>query len=382
MLKFDYISQRTYVEALEKMNTILFILQPLLLSLFLSALIIPRILVVTYRKKLFDYPDERKVHQTAIPRLGGFSFLPSILFAFLFTIGVRYLTGYEIPAGSLGFVVPELFFLICGLILLYLAGLKDDLVGLRYRSKFVIQVLAVSMLPLSGLWINNLYGLLGIHALSPWIGIPFTLLAVVFIVNAINLIDGLDGLASGLASISLVIMGILFFMDGLSIYAILAFATLGTLIPFFLYNVFGKAERCKKIFMGDTGSLTLGYVLAFLVVRYSSCHPELKPCSEDAFVIAFSTLLVPIFDVFRVMLVRARNHKHIFTADKNHIHHKLLSIGFVPRKAMLSILLLSVLFCGLNRIMIAYFNITVLLIVDIVIYTILNLWLDRIRDRK
>lgn len=365
------------------MNTILFILQPLLLSLFLSSVIIPRILVVTYRKKLLDYPDERKVHQTAIPRLGGFSFLPSILFAFLFTIGVRYLTGYDIPpVDAFGFVVPEFFFLICGLILLYLAGLKDDLIGLRYRSKFVIQVVAASMLPLSGLWINNLYGLLGIYALSPWIGIPFTILVVVFIINAVNLIDGLDGLASGLAGISLLVVGILFFSLKLWMYAILTFSAFGALIPFFFYNVFGKAEHCKKIFMGDTGSMTLGYLLAFLVIHYSSCHLELSPCSEDAFVIAFSTLLVPIFDVFRVMGVRARNHKHIFIADKNHIHHKLLSIGFTSRKAMLSILLLSVLYCSLNGIMIAYCNITVLLIIDIVTYTILNLWLDRIRDRK
>lgn len=360
----------------------LLILLCLLISSLLSALIIPRILVVAFRKKLFDIPDERKVHNGRIPRLGGFSFLPSILFSLMFTIGVRYLVGFEIPVQSLKFIVPEFFFLTCGLILLYLAGLKDDLVGLRYRAKFVIQLIAVSMLPLSGLWINNLYGLFGIYELSPWIGILFTILVVVFIINAINLIDGIDGLASGLSGISLLVMGFLFYTHELWIYTMLAFATLGTLLPFFYYNVWGKAKRCRKIFMGDTGSLTLGYLLAFLVIRYSSCHPEFIPCSEATFIMAFSTILIPIFDVFRVMLIRARNHKHIFTADRNHIHHKLLAIGFSPRKSLGMILLAEVLFCGLNMVLVDFMNMTVLLIIDILLYTGVNLWLDHLRDRE
>lgn len=359
-----------------------FVLLSLLSSIVLSAFIIPRILVVAYRKKLFDHPNERKVHTAAIPRLGGIAFLPGILFSLFLTIGVRYLVGFEVPAQALGFIVPEFYFLVCGLILLYLAGIKDDLVNLRYRSKFLIQIIAVSMLPLSGLWINNLYGIFGIHELSSWIGIPFTILVAVFIINAINLIDGLDGLASGLAIFALLIMGYLYYYHSLWVYAILTFSVLGTIIPFFFYNVFGKAEHCKKIFMGDTGSMTLGYLLAFLVIRYASCHPEFIPCSEESFVIAFSTLLVPIFDVFRVMLVRTREHKHIFKADKNHFHHKLLAIGLTPRWAMISILLLSILFCSLNMILTIFVNITVLVVADIFLYTVMNLVLDRIQDCK
>lgn len=360
----------------------LLIMLCLSISIALSALIIPRILVVAYRKKLFDLPTERKVHNVVIPRLGGFSFLPTILFSLFLVIGIRYLIGFELPAEALDFVVPELFFLICGLILLYLAGLKDDLVGLRYRSKFWVQVVAVSMLPMSGLWINNLYGLLGIYELSPWIGIPFTIFVVVFIINSINLIDGLDGLASGLGSLSLLILGSFFLYHHLWIYAMLSFATLGVLIPFFYYNVFGKAEHCRKIFMGDTGSLTLGYVLTFLVIRCSSCHPELMPCSDKTFIIAFATLLIPIFDVFRVVLLRARLHKPLFVADKNHIHHKLLSIGFSPCRSMLAILLMACLFYVLNIALVYYINCNLLLLIDIALYTGLNIWIDKVRDRK
>lgn len=360
----------------------LLILLCLSISIALSFLIIPRILVISYRKKLFDIPDERKVHNQAIPRLGGFSFLPTILFSLFFSVGFRYLIGMQLSMKSLEFVVPEFFFLICGLILLYLAGIKDDLIGLRYRSKFAIQVAAVSMLPFSGLWINNLYGLFGIHELAPWIGIPFTILVVVFMINSINLIDGLDGLASGLSGISLMIMGALFFYHDLLIYSMLAFAVLGVLIPFLYYNVYGQAEHCRKIFMGDTGSLTLGYLLSFLVIRYSSCHPELMPCSEKTFVIAFATLLIPIFDVFRVMLLRARLHKPLFVADKNHIHHKLLSIGFTPRRSMLAILFMSSFFCLLNIGLVYCINCNVLLLIDITLYTGLNIWIDRVRDKQ
>jgi UDP-N-acetylmuramyl pentapeptide phosphotransferase/UDP-N-acetylglucosamine-1-phosphate transferase len=360
----------------------LLIILSLLISIILSALIIPRILVVAFRKKLFDIPDERKVHSGIIPRLGGISFVPTILFSLAFTTGLRYLIGYEIPANRLHFIIPEFYFLICGLTLLYLSGIKDDLVGLRYRSKFFIQIIAASFIPLSGLWINNLYGLFGIDELTPWLGIPFTILLTVFIVNAINLIDGIDGLASGLSSISLLTLGSLYIYYDQWIYAMLAFSTLGVLLPFFYYNVFGKVNRCKKIFMGDTGSLTLGYILAFLAIAYANNNPERAPYSEGAIVVAFSTLIVPMFDVIRVILVRARNHKSLFNADRNHIHHKFLDMGFSSRRAMISILLMALIFSCLNIVLVSDINNNILFMADIIVWIGLNVWFDYIRDRK
>ena len=239
-----------------------------------------------------------------------------------------------------------------------------------------------SLIPLSGLWINNLYGIFGIYELTPWLGIPFTILLTVFIVNAINLIDGIDGLASGLSSISLLTLGSIYVYYSQWIYATLAFSTLGVLLPFFYYNVFGNVDRCKKIFMGDTGSLTLGYILAFLAISYTNNNPERAPYSEGAIVIAFSTLIVPMFDVIRVILVRVRNHKGLFNADRNHIHHKFLDMGFSPRKAMISILAMALSFSIINMTLISYVNNNVLFITDIVVWVGLNLWFDRIRNRK
>lgn len=182
------------------------------------------------------------------------------------------------------------------------------------------------------LWINDLYGLLGIYAIPNWIGIPFTILTIVFITNAINLIDGIDGLASGLSSVALLVFGLLFIEKGLWMYSMLAFSTLGVLVPFFYYNVFGNAERARKIFMGDTGSLTLGYILSFLAIKYSQNNPEVISNTKGTFLIAFSTLIIPAFDVIRVVMVRLRNGKSPFEPDKNHIHHKFWQWDLHPVK--------------------------------------------------
>lgn len=162
----------------------------------------------------------------------------------------------------------------------------------------------------------------------------------------------------------------------------LAAGTFGVLVPFFYYNVFGSVERARKIFMGDTGSLTLGYTLSFLAIKYSQVNPDVMDYTEGAFVIAFSTLIIPTFDVVRVVMLRIRKGKSPFEPDKNHIHHKLLAIGLTPRKAMLSLLLMSCAFSAANILLMPYVNNTVMLIADIAIWTGLNLYWDYLRDKK
>lgn len=352
------------------------------ISAWIAWLIIPRILMISLRKKLFDIPDERKIHKRAIPRLGGVSFFPTILLSCCVVLTFRTLMGYNISSVQAFYILPESLLLICGMILLYLTGIADDLMGIRYRQKFVIQIICACFFPIAGLWINDLYGLFGVYILPIWIGIPFTILVVVFITNAINLIDGLDGLASGLSCVALLVFGFLFFNKNLWTYSMLAFSTVGVLVPFFYYNVFGSAERARKIFMGDTGSLTLGYILSFLAIKYSQNNPVVTFYTEGAFLIAFSTLIVPSFDVIRVVILRIRNGKSPFEPDKNHIHHKFLAMGFTPSKAMVVILLISCAFSTLNIILMPYINNTIILMGDIIIWIGLNLWWDNVRDNK
>ena len=134
--------------------------------------------------------------------------------------------------------------------------------------------------------------------------------------------------------------------------------------------------------MGDTGSLTLGYILVFLAISYANNNQERAPYSEGAIVVAFSTLIVPMFDVFRVILVRFRNHKGLFEADRNHIHHKFLDMGCSPRKAMIYILALAITFNLLNILLIPYIDNNLLLLADIIIWIGLNVWFDKIRDKR
>lgn len=363
------------------MNTI-FIIISFTLSALLARFIIPRILMISFRKKLFDIPDERKIHQRAIPRLGGVAFFPTILFSCCMVSALRTLTGYNIPAIQTQYILPESLLLVCGMVLLYLAGIADDLMGVRYRQKFIIQIICGCFFPLAGLWINNFYGLFGINEIPNWIGIPFTILIVVFITNAINLIDGIDGLASGLSSLALLFFGFLFILKELWIYGMLAFASLGVLIPFFYYNVFGSEERARKIFMGDTGSLTLGYILSFLTIKYSQYNLNVTPYTEGAFIIALSPLIIPIFDVIRVIFLRIRIGKNPFEPDKNHIHHKFLAMGFTARNSMIIILLISCGFNLINNLLIPYTNNTLILIGNITIWIGINLWWDKIIKNK
>lgn len=360
---------------------ILFIIIAFTISAYVARLIIPRILLISFRKKLFDIPDERKVHKRAIPRLGGVSFFPTILLSCCSVLAMRTLTGYGISAMLASYILPEFLVLVCGMVLLYLTGIADDLVGVRYRQKFIVQIICASLFPVAGLWINDFYGLFGVGIVSVWFGVPFTILTIVFITNAINLIDGIDGLASGLSSVSLLVFGFLFIEKGLWIYSMLAFSTFGVLVPFFYYNVFGSVEHARKIFMGDTGSLTLGYILSFLAIKYSQ-NTEFISVTQGAFVIAFSTLIVPAFDVVRVVIVRFYNGKSPFEPDKNHIHHQFLAMGFPPRKAMLLILLISCIFSGLNILLMPYVDNTLMLIGDILVWIGLNFWWARIRRQK
>ena len=139
-----------------------FIILSFLISASLARIIIPRILLISLQKRLFDIPSDRKVHTKAIPRLGGVSFFPTIICSFCFVIAIRILTGYQIDPIQADFFLPEMLLLACGITLLYLVGIADDLVGVRYRQKFMVQLLCAILLPLAGVYINNFYGILGI----------------------------------------------------------------------------------------------------------------------------------------------------------------------------------------------------------------------------
>lgn len=352
-------------------------------AVILGRIIIPNVLIISMRKRLFDVPDERKVHKRPVPRLGGVTFFPVILFSLCVFTALRLVLGLGPQEREAETLMSEFLFLMGGLTLLYIIGIGDDLVGVRYRRKFLVQIISAAMFPLGGLYINNFYGLFGIYLIPEAVGIPLTMLLVVFITNAINLIDGIDGLASGLSMVALLVFGVLFVHFRMWSYAMLAFVTVGVIIPFFSYNVFGNADMGRKIFMGDTGSLTLGFILSFFVIKYSMYEPEmLLRVKSSPVLVSFSVLMVPCLDVVRVVLRRARNRRPLFMPDKTHIHHKFLEMGFSPRKAMVTIQLMSACFCAFTITAILYMNNTLVFVIDVVVWTLLNLWFDHVINRK
>ena len=339
------------------------------LALILGALIVPKILLISYKKRLFDRPDARKIHTQPIPRLGGLSFFPVMLITVCFMLGLRTQMGGGAEAA------PEFLFFTVGGMLLYLIGVADDMVGVSYRYKFLAQFVAALLMVCPGKWLNSLGGLLGIETLPAAVGIPLTLFLTVYITNAINLIDGVDGLASGLSGISLLMLGLLCADQGEELYALLAFSALGVVVPFWFYNVFGNARRGHKLFMGDTGSLVLGYTLSLLVVHLSrTSSPMVGHIKNSHFILAFSTLVVPLFDVVRVVILRLLYHRNPFLPDKNHFHHKLLRSGLTPRCVMASILLIAIFFILLG--LIAewnHWNANILLLVDLAFWILLQM---------
>lgn len=352
-----------------------FVLIVFSIAVLMGWIIIPQIVLIAFRKRLFDVVDNRKVHLGIIPRLGGISFAPTQCCLMVLSIFFMHkLRLDDIDASSLVYLF---LLLICGLVLLFLLGIKDDLIGVNYRWKFAVQLLVALFFPLSDLWINNLYGLLNMTALPAYIGMPLTVLLVVFIINAINMIDGLDGLCSGLVCMACIVLGILFACHRSWLHVVFAFITAGVLIPFFYYNVHGVSQKKQRIFMGDTGSLTLGLSVSFLAVSYAMDNSLIKPFDESSLIVAFATLIVPMLDVLRVMVVRLRLNKPIFQPDRNHIHHKFLRLGLSHRSAMASILLLELLFIVLNVSAVHFIDINALICIDFFFWSAFHLTLDR-----
>ena len=288
-----------------------------------------------------------------------------------------------------GFVNVNLYFtrfilMAVGMMTLYLTGVADDLIGVSYKSKFAVQIVCAALFPLSGLWIHDLSGLFWIHQIPAWVGIPLTMFIVVYVTNAINLIDGVDGLASGLCSISLFTLGMAAAVKAQYLFCMLSFGMLGVLLPFWFYNVFGNAEKGKKIFMGDTGSLTLGYLLSFLLVYMGSMDKMGFP--RGMLLMGFSTMIIPLMDIPRVMVARMREGRDPFTPDRNHIHHKLLRTGMKPIWTMATLLAVAVFLIAFTVVgVMSGLDKTLILIVDILLGVVLHLVIDhfiRVKEKS
>lgn len=374
--------------------SILWYIPIFVLSLVFVAIVIPAIVSVADKIHLYDTQDGRKVHQGEVPRLGGIAFLPAILFTLLAVLAI--MTRFLPESLHVTYApITEIMMAAAGCVLLYLVGIMDDVIGVSYRSKFIVQFLAAVLLCCSGLYISDLHGVFGIRSVSPFIGVPLTVLITVFIINSINLIDGIDGLASGLCIFSVLGFAVMFHKLTMAMNLVLAMSMLGVLVMFYLYNTLGKRGK-TKIFMGDTGSLTMGFLLAFFTIELCcfkwdrvdlALLGKTEPfyTGDQLFVYGISLVIIPVLDVFRVFYSRIRDGKSPFKPDRRHIHHKFLAMGFSMRQARWSIFAMSFVFCALNILMsfVLCWNINIIIAIDLVIWVAFNLYISKcVRDRK
>ena len=352
------------------------ILSVFVLAVIGSFVLTSQIMNFAVSKQLFDIEDERHTHHHLVPRLGGVVFFPVVVVAFILTTAITQTLGFDQMFLDTGAEAMPLAYASCAIFLLYIVGLVDDLKGVRYQSKFLAQFICALLLVAGGVVMSDLQGLFFITSLPQWIAVPLTVVLIVFVVNAINLIDGIDGLASGLCILAFLCYGIVFYNAGVHIQSMLSFASVGVILPFFYYNVFGDADQGRKIFMGDIGSTTLGLMLCFQGLQIAQLH-EIQPLSAHPLALAFSPLLIPCFDVIRVFFLRLSRGRNPFLADKNHIHHNLMALGWSQKKTMAVIVASSFSLILCNILLSLLLNVTLLFCLDVLVWVVANLAIAR-----
>lgn len=281
------------------------------ISAFVVTLIcIPPIMALINRFRLYDMPSARKLHASPIPTMGGIAILGGMIMSLL----LWFPFSNQLAQVCFFFSIAVLFGL----------GILDDLKDLPAQYKFIIQFGLAALVAISGIRITSFAGLFGLYELPVAAQYTFTIIAIVGITNAFNLIDGIDGLAGGIGFMSLVMLGFFLTMSGDSNTALIAFALAGGILAFLYFN-FNPA----KIFMGDTGSLVLGFVTAVLCVRLLQVNELVAdPVLPHAPVFVLGIVLIPVFDTLRVFATRMWKGRSPFAADKTHIHHLLTNQGF------------------------------------------------------
>ena len=272
-----------------------------------TMLAIPVIIKLSRKYSLYDMPNERKEHRLPVPTMGGIAVVAGMMTALFMWLPFNY----EDMQVSFFFSVMVLFGL----------GIMDDIKDLSARYKFLIQIGLATLMATSGVRITSFHGLLGIYDLPIAAQYTFTLLTIVGITNAFNLIDGIDGLAGGLGFMSLTTLGIFLTINGDFSSALIAFSLAGGIVAFLYFN-FNPA----RIFLGDTGSLVLGFSIAVLCIRLLQVNTLTTLPHAPVFILGI--VFIPVFDTIRVFATRIWKGKSPFVADKTHIHHLLTNSGF------------------------------------------------------
>lgn len=307
-------------------NTILTVFATIICTFLINVIITPGIIALAHKFGWYDSTDHRKIHKGDVPRVGGIGIFLSFLISWIFVpiVATSIFKVPEIETASLLNYTPFVF----GLVIIQIMGIIDDFTNMRAIYKFIGQIGAALFVALGGFviktftipifWIDIDLGILAV---------PFTILWMVAISNSVNLVDGMDGLAGGISGFAALTLGISALLYGDVITAVPAFAVFGSILGFLVFN-FPPA----KIFMGDSGSLTLGFILGIIPLLNQQF-----PASTLTLITPITILCIPILDTVSAILRRIRKKIPIHHPDREHIHHKLLDMGFSTRVILLII---------------------------------------------
>jgi UDP-N-acetylmuramyl pentapeptide phosphotransferase/UDP-N-acetylglucosamine-1-phosphate transferase len=309
-------------------------------SFLVSFIILPVIIKYSLAKNLVDVPGRRKIHKKVTPSMGGIAMFAGFAVAsFIWT---------ETGAWQ------EARYVMASLFILFLIGVRDDLVPFRALHKLLGQIIAIVVLLFSSIHIQSLYGFLGITHIPAIVGYALTFFAIIVITNAFNLIDGLDGLAGSVSICSLLAFGIWFYFADDYTYALFCFAMIGGTLSFLVFN-----WEPSEIFMGDTGAMVIGMLLSVLTIRFMNLNYDLPAHHIAKFSGSIGTaacfIIVPLCDTLRIVILRTLKGQSPFTPDKSHIHHAIIRLGKSHSQSAIILttvsvvyITLAVLFRGLN----------------------------------
>jgi UDP-GlcNAc:undecaprenyl-phosphate/decaprenyl-phosphate GlcNAc-1-phosphate transferase len=337
---------------------------------------IPVIIRIARTKKLFDIPDDRKNHTSSVPTLGGLG-----IYAAITAVSLTFINTCGMNGGGISSNLTSLPPIIAGLTIIFFIGVKDDLLNISASKKLTAEFLALFILIVVGnVRLSSVQGMFSIGEISYTFSILLSLFAGIVIINAFNLIDGIDGLAASVSMLGTFVFGIFFISTNEWEYAVLAFTILGALVPFFLYNAFG---HINKIFMGDTGSLILGFLMTVLVFRFNEMNvfPVMRSHFLAGPALSFAIIIIPMFDTLRVFFIRIIRGKSPFKADRRHIHHIMLDLGFTHLQSTLILIIINLAFIAFayffnflgNSVLVTY------MLIGAVLLSGLAIWLRRRR---
>ncbi|MBR4311827.1 MAG: undecaprenyl/decaprenyl-phosphate alpha-N-acetylglucosaminyl 1-phosphate transferase [Bacteroidaceae bacterium] len=309
-------------------SVVAYILLPFIAALVAAVWVFPKVLHIALNKNIVDNPDARKLQRIPVPVLGGMVVQAGILVA--------------LCVADLLVDCNNLYTIVLAMSIMLFIGTLDDILDIPSTTRFILEILVALMIIYTcGYSLDNLHGLWDIWALSPWVSVPLTIVTVVGVINSINLIDGVDGYSSGYCIMACVMFGVFFYLVGDMPMTMLAIVCAASLIPFFMHNVFG---RTSKMFIGDGGTLLMGCVMSVFVLNIlkTSTHCE-QYCAAGLGLVPFTlaVLSVPVFDTVRVMTMRMIRKTSPFTADKTHLHHMFIELGFSHIGTTVSILTLN-----------------------------------------